>query len=193
MQDFRTMTYPEIEHWYQTDFSEAFAENERKPFADIIRLIKEDKYDMWGLFENNILLGYATLWKNNNIPLVLLDYLGVNKDIRSQGIGSQILRHLKSLSYPIVTESELPVEGDSPAENEVRMRRMAFYSRNGFVPIYQMATCGMRWQAFVVNAERLTTDQTMEWHRALYGPARKDVKIPLSDGEKPELPYWMIK
>ena len=31
----------------------------------------------------------------------------------------------------------------------------------------------------------------MAAHRAIYGPGRPDVKIPLGPGETPEPPYWM--
>jgi hypothetical protein len=31
----------------------------------------------------------------------------------------------------------------------------------------------------------------MAAHRAIYGPSRSDVKIPLPPGELPETPYWM--
>ena len=137
------------------------------------------------------MVGYAALWKRAGIPLVLLDYLGVASARRNSGLGSEILHRLTALKSPLVTESELPVEGDSAEENHLRLRRIAFYKRNGFSPAYEMATCGMRWQALTVNAALFPMAHIMRWHRALYGPERTDVRVPLGRDEVPEMPYWM--
>lgn len=188
---FRKMNFSELEYWYNIEFSEAFVENERKPFQDIITLIKENKYEVWGIFEGNHLLGYASLWKSSHVPLILLDYLGVSAKLRNGGIGAQILKYLKDLNTPIVTESELPVEGDSENENNIRVRRINFYKRNGFIPAYEMATCGMRWQALLINANNIPVESIMKWHKALYGAGRTDVEIPLEKGKTPGMPYWM--
>ena len=188
---FREMTVPEIEDWYATDFAEAFAENERKPLPDILSLIEEGRYRLLGLFDGHGMTGYAALWIRRDIPLVLLDYLGVRSDLRNRGLGAALLDRLKKGGYPLVTESELPVAGDSEEANALRQRRIGFYRRNGFVPAYEMATCGMRWQALLVNAEDLALSDVMVWHRALYGPERTDVRIPLGPDETPEMPYWM--
>ena len=188
---FRPMHDEEIRSWYTTDFSEAFAENERKPLEDIFSLIKDGRYELWGLFDGSLMLGYAALWKHTDIPLVLLDYLGVTSAKRNGGLGGEILRRLSALSFPLVTESELPVVGDSAEENHLRLRRIAFYERNGFSPAYEMATCGMRWQALTINTADYSTDDIMLYHRALYGPERTDVRVPLGRDETPEMPYWM--
>lgn len=186
-QVFRKMNREEILLWYKTDFSEAFAENERKPIADILKLVEQSRYEIWGLFDQSGIIGYATLWKREGVPLTLLDYLGVKAERRNRGIGAQILSILISL----VTESEMPIEGDNEKENHIRIRRIGFYQRNGFVPTYEMATCGMRWQALLANAKGMDLASIMRWHRELYGPERTDVKVPLGPEEAPEMPYWM--
>ena len=189
--EFRQMTPKEIEYWHAVEFSQAFAENERKPLADILDLAAQGRYQLWGLFDGERMLGYATLWRRDGIPLVLLDYLGVSAALRNGGLGAGILARLREQGFPIVTESELPVPGDSDAENRIRLRRIGFYRRNGFTPAYEMATCGMRWQALLANTDGLEMTDIMAWHRALYGPERTDVKVPLGPDEVPELPYWM--
>lgn len=189
--EFRQITPKEIEYWYAVEFSQTFAENERKPLADILDLAAQGRYQLWGLFDGERMLGYATLWRRDGIPLVLLDYLGVSAALRNGGLGAGILARLREQGFPIVTESELPVPGDSDAENRIRLRRIGFYRRNGFTPAYEMATCGMRWQALLANTDGLEMTDIMAWHRALYGPERTDVKVPLGPDEVPELPYWM--
>lgn len=189
---FRKMNFSELEYWYNMEFKEAFAENERKPFQDIIKLIEEKRYEVFGFFEGSRLIGYASLWMAQDVPLVLLDYLGVSAALRNGGIGADILEHLKALGTPIVTESELPVEGDCEKENSIRVRRINFYKRNGFVPAYEMATCGMRWQALLINADEFLMESVMKWHKSLYGTERTDVEIPLKKGQMPTMPYWMV-
>ena len=189
--EFRQMTPREVEYWYAAEFSPAFAENERKPLPDILALAAQGRYELWGLFDGTDMLGYATLWKRRGIPLVLLDYLGVSARLRNGGLGAGILSRLRAQGFPIVTESELPVAGDSDAENDIRLRRIGFYRRNGFLPAYEMATCGMRWQALLANTDGLEPSDIMAWHKALYGPERTDVKVPLGPDEVPEMPYWM--
>ncbi len=191
--EFRTMTKQEIERWYVGAFAEAFAENERKPLADIFALISEGRYELWGLFEEAEMLGYAAIWKRAGIPLRLLDYLGVVKERRNGGLGASMLSLLREQGVPTVTESELPIAGDSEEENAIRLRRIAFYERNGFSPAYEMATCGLRWQALVLSAEEFALAEVMRWHKELYGVEREDVVVPLGKNETPRPPYWMKK
>ena len=188
---FRRMTDDEIASWYDGDFARDFAPNERKPLQDIFSLVAQGRYELWGLFENDRLLGYATLWKRTGVPLVLLDYLGVTEARRNGGLGGRILALLRCRGVPLVTESELPISGDAAEENALRTRRIGFYRRNGFTPAYEMATCGLRWQALLANAEGLDMTDVMRWHKELYGPERTDVKVPIGKDETPEPPYWM--
>lgn len=191
--DLRPITAPE--QWYAAELSEAFPPSERKPLADILALMAAGRYELLGLYDGEALLGYATLWMEPaDTSCILLDYLGVTAPCRGSGLGQEILRRLteryqgRSL---LLLESECPVEGGSPEENTLRRRRLSFYTRCGFRPIYQMATCGLRFQAFT-DAPPVDLAPVMAVHRAIYGPGRTDVKIPLAPEESPpEPPYWM--
>ncbi|MBR5390246.1 MAG: GNAT family N-acetyltransferase [Clostridia bacterium] len=187
---FRPMYAEEIPFWYHTLLAEAFVETERKPLDDILSLIADHRYELWGLFSGTEMLGYAAIWKKDGIPLVLLDYLGVAEAHRNAGLGARILSLLRSQGRLTVTEAELPVPGDGEAQNQLRLRRIRFYQRCGYRPLYPMATCGMAWQA-LVSDEEAPIGQVMAWHRALYGPERTDVQIPLAPGDIPAPPYWM--
>ncbi len=188
--DFRLMHKSEINDWYEHELCEAFSENERKPLCDILDLIDGGRYELLGLFDNEQLLGYAAVWKAPDIPLELLDYLGVTRRRRSAGLGSNILSQLKKRMRPMIVESELPIEDDD-GENGIRLRRIAFYERNGFTPVYHMATCGIRWQTLLKDDTGAALPDIMAWHRALYGARRTDVIVPLAAGEQPPIPYWM--
>lgn len=86
--NFRLLTAEEYPRWYHDQLSEAFVPQERKPLPDILRLLEEGRYEVWGLFDEDELLSYAALWKNATIPLVLLDYLGTTRARRNEGLGS---------------------------------------------------------------------------------------------------------
>lgn len=189
--EFRLMSEAEINHWYHDELCQAFAPQERKPLPDIFFLIAQNRYELWGLFEEEKLIGYAALWKAEGVPLVLLDYLGVTADRRNGGLGAEILHRLQAQRRPIVAEAEEEISDDGEEENLIRRRRIGFYQRNGFTPAYRMATCGMAWQALLSGAGTMKSDDVMRWHRELYGPDRTDVQIPLPPGQIPELPYWM--
>lgn len=193
----------QVETWYQYELKTTFIEQERKPLEVIIELIQQDKYKVLGFFEQNIvdevfnetnMVGYATFAKNKNINLILLDYLGVTEKFRNKGLGGKILNHAKDYfkETAIVLESELPKFGESIEENSIRERRIKFYIRNGFVPVYEMATCGLRWIALIggtmevpVNIERVMQD-----HKALYDEYRNDVVIPLAKEDEPPKSCW---
>lgn len=189
--NFRLLTAKEYPRWYHDQLSEAFVPQERKPLPDILRLLEEGRYEVWGLFDGDELLSYAALWKNTTIPLVLLDYLGTTRARRNEGLGSDMLSRLKQQGRPLVAEAEFPVPGGSDAENALRLRRIQFYIRNGFTPAYIMSTCGMVWQALLCGTVE-PLENIMAQHKTLYGDVRTDVVIPLPEGQTPQPPYWMI-
>lgn len=191
--ELRPIPKGDMEHWYETEFSEAFPPVERKPMEEFTRMIERGRYEVLGLYEGDEMLGYATLWTCPEYPwAVLLDYLGVTASRRNGGLGAEILRLLgeRHAGQALIIESELPVPGDSEEDNHLRQRRMGFYRRNGFTPVYSMAACGVALQTMVRGRE-VELDALMDAHRAIYGPERPDAQVPLQEGASPELPYWM--
>lgn len=193
--ELRPMTRGELPAWYERELSEAFPPNERKPLADFYALMDAGRYQILGLYEDGALLGYAGMWSNPGYPdYVLLDQLGVTAARRNGGLGGKILALLPARyreKVCIIAEAECPVPGGSPEENAIRSRRIAFYQRAGFVPTYEMGACGVRFQTLTLGGEPADLPALMEAHRAIYGPARTDVKIPLAAGEVPQPPYWI--
>lgn len=193
--ELRLMTDLEIHRWYVTELAEAFPPNERKPLDEIMDLCAAGRYDIQGLFDGSVLLGYATLWMDPAAPAyILLDYLGVTAARRNGGLGGEILRRVAS-AYEgrsrVLMEAEQPVPGGDEAENGIRRRRIAFYQRSGFSPLYDMATCGMRFLTLMGGEPPADLGPVMAAHRAIYGSERADVRIPLLPGEVPQPPHWM--
>ena len=192
--EFRAMTRAELPGWYTQELCEAFPPNERKPLETFYALIDAGRYDLLGLYGGEVLLGYAGMWSNPDWPdYVLLDQLGVTAAKRGCGLGREILAQLEARCRGrvcTITEAECPVPGAPPEENDLRRRRIAFYERAGFCRTYEMGACGVRFQTLVLGPageERAL----MKAHRAIYGPERTDVKVPVRPDEALEAPYWM--
>lgn len=191
--NFRKMTEKEIDFWYNTEMKEAFKADEIKPLPDILKLMDDDLYDVYGAFSfQKNMIGYVSIWKTPNSTAVLLDYLGVTKTMRNYGLGTNIISLIGDLyrRQPILVESELPDDSSSCEDNNLRNRRISFYERSGFKKTYTMATCGLLWQAFVKFGENCELHDIIAAHRAIYGQNRSDVKIPADNKTTITKPYW---
>lgn len=185
----------DLRSWYDTELTRAFPANECKPLGDIQNLVCEGRYEPLGFYDGEDLLGYATLWSHPDWPgYVLLDYLGVTAQRRNRGLGARLLDSLRERytgKALVIAEAETPVPGGDETENNLRLRRIGFYRRCGFTEVYDTGACGARFRALVLGTLPWEMDHLMAAHRAIYGPHRTDVKIPLGADEIPELPYWM--
>lgn len=189
----------EYKQWYDHHLCEDFPVNEIKPLKDIISLNDNGKYEVIVYEEDDTVIGYATIWKHKGNSAYLLDYLGVPDRLRNRGIGKDILKRIKddvteleeNPDICIILESETPFENDESEENEIRKRRIHFYERNGWVKMYEMATCGMRFNAMSFESVPENLDLIRKEHKNIYGQERTDVIVPLPEGEIPPLPYWM--
>ena len=72
--------------WYEKFLKEDFVSDEIKPIENILTLIKNGRYEVYGVFQDDEMIAYASFWKKENINLALLHYLGVLKKYRNQGI-----------------------------------------------------------------------------------------------------------
>lgn len=177
--------------WYEKFLKEDFVSDEIKPIENILTLIKNGRYEIYGVFQDDEMIAYASFWEKENINLVLLDYLGVSKKYRNQEIGSKILVLIKEMlgNMPYVVEAEIPT-GSSLEEDKIRKRRIEFYERNGCKKVYLMATCGMKWQTLVNSKNEIDQKELAKLHKELYEEKRTDVKIPVSIDENIEKAFW---
>ncbi|MDO4295318.1 MAG: GNAT family N-acetyltransferase [bacterium] len=136
MLEVRLLTADEMREVYESHMLSDFPENERKPFARIQELLEAGFYEAYGVFEGEKLLAYAWFMKGKLGRYVLLDYLAVCKEYRSQGYGSRLLPLLQeamSQQYEgILGEVEDPDFGEDEADIAVRRRRLCYYERYGF-------------------------------------------------------------
>lgn len=118
---------------YEKEMREAFPADELKPFKRMVEMSEDGHYDVWGYFQENVLLAYACIYRDMDIAL--LDYFAVVKEHRAHGIGSTFLQELlamKAAYKNMMIEIEAIEDAADEEMYKERCRRMAFYERLGF-------------------------------------------------------------
>lgn len=145
-------------------YEASFPKSEKKPFAFILKKHKEGFYDILAIEdEQGKFCGLAIMMLSGG--RVLLDYLAIEPDCRSGGIGGRTLGELcgRYGKERIVVEIE-STAGDCASSRSERQRRKAFYLRNGMVPMDYLV------ELFEVEMEVLTfgSELTFEQYHAIY-------------------------
>lgn len=118
---------------YKEKLVHEFHEEEIKPYETIKRLVKENKYIGYGLYEGDELASYAFFCKCENGKYILLDYYVVDKKFRSKGYGSKFLNILKekNKNYKgMIGEIEDPDFAENDKDLNYRLKRIKFYEKN---------------------------------------------------------------
>lgn len=190
----RIMNPEELRRAYETDLREAFPPSELKPLGAMESMRARGVYDPLGLYdETGEALGYILLWKHEDGRYLLIDYLCVPAGRRSGGIGGRLLRAAIA-RYPgntvFLGESEAPT-GD-PARDEMILRRLGFYARNGAVTLgYDNALFGVHFKTICWADPLPEETEIMQKHQEIYlqqfGREKYDkyIQIPLLPGETP--------
>lgn len=133
----RQLNKNEIISIYTTHSIRHFPKNELKPVSSIERMISQDIYTGYGLYNrtgSETLLCYAFFTVLPDKRNILLDYFAVMEDYRGHGIGSLFLSHMKSSvnKYDgFLIESEDPDHASDETELHIRNKRLDFYFKNG--------------------------------------------------------------
>lgn len=113
----------ELRHLYK----HSFPKSERKPFGMILEGAEEGKMELFAMMHETQLAGLAFFIPGEQA--VVLDYLAVDPDLRSKGIGAWLLQQAEGLyDKPVVVEIE-----DTKHGGEEQRRRKDFYLRNGMI------------------------------------------------------------
>lgn len=143
-------------------YMEAFPEEERKPFKLIEEKAQQGEMEILSLSEEGQFIGLAitVIYKD----MVLIDYFAIAPNNREKGLGSKALELLKGRykDYRLFLEIELADE--KAQNNEERIRRKAFYHKNG------LSDAKVYVSLFGVEMELLTVDcqLTYEEYYGLY-------------------------
>ena len=197
----KIMTPEELKKVYETDLTEAFPPAELNPLRASEAMREAGIYDPLCLVdETGEILGYILLWKHEDGRYVLVDYLCVPAGRRNGGIGGKLLQAAIEY-YPkdtvFIGESEAPT-GD-PAADELILRRLGFYARNGAKVLhYDNALFGVHYKTICWAASMPEEAEIMQRHQEIYlqqfGREKYDryIQIPLLPGEKPRpLTDWI--
>ena len=137
-------SFSEVEKLAQIN-TDAFPEEERMSVERLMELSAAEDFTLLAACDGDAMVGFTLLGVSDTCVYVFL--LAVDKEQRSKGYGSQILRELKNrfAGQQIV----LDLEGiDEQAENNAqRISRKRFYLRNGFCETgYFMDYFGIRFE-----------------------------------------------
>jgi len=130
----RTLTKKERERVYYDRILTDIPPTERKTFPYLESLVSQGIYRCLGLFDDARLMGYAYLACLPEEKIEILDFFAVCSGNRDRGVGSVFLRLLTDMERGVhipVGEVEDPDYAESE-EKQTRVRRIAFYERNGW-------------------------------------------------------------
>lgn len=124
----------ELEALYHRRLREDFPPDELRPFSSMQYLLRENAYRCFVYRENGNICAYAMLIVSHGAAL--LDYFAVVPELRGQGIGSQFLAELKTISQEfdvpyVLIEAESVESAETPEHLTKRQRRFRFYKNCG--------------------------------------------------------------
>src|SRR5699024_4135254 len=110
----------------------AFPAYEREKWAWLIFKSHFKHADFEAFYDQGQFVGFAYVIHVKGLHYVL--YLAVNDRLRSQGYGSRILTTLKQHYHGVPLALDVEAPDPTVANNHQRLRRLAFYRKNGFRP-----------------------------------------------------------
>lgn len=110
-------------------YIEAFPENERFPFMQMIKN-ENGHYETFGFFREGEFCGFAMLLNSGEISHIL--YIATKAELRGKGLGKKALEALGRIKKDKIIIVDIEREIPSSPENELRLRRKNFYLRNGY-------------------------------------------------------------
>ena len=118
---------PDLRALYET----AFPDEERIPWDDLLRLVREMPLEFAEYRDGEELLGITIVYPRPRLSWFW--YFAVPEEKRGRGIGQRILSALLTRyeGRSVVLDMEDPAQPDAP-NPEQRRRRRDFYLRNGF-------------------------------------------------------------
>lgn len=111
------------EHIYKS-YCSTFPEDERRSEDQFRQLFKNPKVKVLAILNELDNIGYLVLWELTDF--VFIEHFEIFSEFRSLKYGSEMLAHL------FRTYSHIVLEAEPEHLNDDAVRRIAFYSKNGF-------------------------------------------------------------
>ena len=118
-------------------YERAFPINERRPLEDLFTVFG-DRHEMLVFLHEGRFAGFVSLLTWQDLTHIL--YFSIEDHLRGQGLGSEALRLIRDHRPSARILADLEDEIPGAANNDQRLRRMAFYHRGGYAP------CSVRYR-----------------------------------------------
>lgn len=151
-----------------TLYSTAFPRQEQAPLAFLINQTKKDTVRFNAYYDGDIFVGLTyTILQGDT---TYLWYLATRSELRSKGYGGQIMQHLRDVYPDNRIVLNLDVQDETAADSEIRERRKAFYTRNGYTLTgYQCMFHGNKFDVMSTNGH-VAADEFLAIFKDYFGP-----------------------
>lgn len=110
----------------------AFPKYEQEPWSWLMLKSRFKRADFMAFYDEDQFVGFAYVIHSQGCHYIL--FLAVADQVRSQGYGSRIIHQLRRHYRDDSLLLDVEEPDDRAANNQQRLRRVAFYRRNGFYP-----------------------------------------------------------
>lgn len=150
----------------------AFPLSERKPFSVITDLRKAGMVEIISIEDDNgVFLGLAITAFYRD--LALLDYFAIADDVRGHGIGSTALQLLKERYADKRFFIEIETTEGESENHEERVRRKAFYERNGMTVLpYVVNLFGVEMEMLSADGKEIRFEEYHQMYDAVFHKAK---------------------
>ncbi|MCT7987052.1 GNAT family N-acetyltransferase [Laspinema olomoucense] len=118
-------------------YLDSFPASERQPLEILEARLSNQLYQWFIAKTENQVVGIALLYPLKPSDFIVLDYLGIDKDYRSRGIGRMLISYL--IDWVHNQQKTLLIEVENPRfcdDSEQAKRRIQFYQNNGAKVLY---------------------------------------------------------
>lgn len=145
-------------------YEEAFPPEERPPYRMLLSFERAKFYE---IYDGNLFVGLADIVEKEDDTYLF--FLAVEERLQNKGYGSKILQALQKRYRNIYLLAE---ELDrSYANYEERLRRFAFYERNGFQSKHERVKDYGVWYEILYQEKEINASDFFETMRYLLGDA----------------------
>ena len=110
-------------------YESSFPSDERREFNKLIELLKDDRFQLKGVFVDDDSAGFISLW--NFTEFMYVEHFAIANELRGNGLGTYVLQNiLNETPIKILLEVDLP-------SDSISFKRIKYYEKFGFVICHQ--------------------------------------------------------